>query len=212
MIRPLRAVALDLATATGLARTHDTNGEPRLTVDTIDTSLLPLHKKIDVIEYRLQRACGVPEGGGRLDLRVKPDVVVIEGTFSRPGAADYLLHALRGNVTQWLYRRGIPYVDVQPSTLKVWATGSGATRGDNKVGKDKVRAAIVATYGGLLNINPNDDDACDAVALLSMVLAQYGQPLVELERLGHTGARALEVPAWPELDLRPDLKLTEGNR
>lgn len=198
MMRPLRVLALDLATNTGLARTHDATGEPRLAVDTISTGLLPLHRKIDVIEQRVQRACGVPEGGGRPDPRVKPDVVIIEGTFSRPGAADYLLHTLRGCVTQWLYRRQIPYVDVQPSTLKVWATGEGATRGDNKVTKDKVCAAIVATYGHLLSINPNDDNACDGVALLSMGLAAYGQPLVD--PLPHAGARALAVPKWPVLE------------
>lgn len=199
MIRPLRVLALDLATNTGMARTHDTTGQPRLSVETLSASLLSLHKKIDLIEYRVRRACGAPAAGGRPNPRVKPDLVMVEGTFSRAGAADYVLHALHGNVKQWLYRQGIPYVDVQPSTLKVWATGSGSTRGENKVGKDKVCAAIVATYGHLLHINPRDDNACDAVALLSLGLAKYGQPLVD--PLPHTGRRALAVPDWPELDL-----------
>lgn len=197
MIRPLRIVALDLATDTGIARTHDTDGQPRLAVDTLSAALLPLHQKIDLIEYRVRRTCGVPAYGGRPDPRVKPDLVVIEGTFSRAGAADYVLHALHANVKQWMYRQGIPYVDVQPSTLKVWATGSGSTRGENKVGKDKVCAAIVATYGHLLNINPRDDNACDAVAALTLGLAKYGQPLVD--SLPQTHRRAMAAVKWPDL-------------
>lgn len=187
MTASLRVVGLDLSTsATGLAHTHAANGEPRLAVRTITAGLKPLHDQIDTMEYSVRRAC-----------QTKPDVVVIEGSFSRPGASDYPLHALRGVITQWLHRQRIPYVDVQPATVKVWATGSGATRGENKVTKDKVCAAVVATYGGLLHINPRDDDACDAVALLALGLAAYGQPLADVPA---SHRRALSSVTWPVLD------------
>lgn len=201
MIRPLRVVGLDLSTSSsGIARTHDSTGEPRRSVASRDTSLRPLHEQIDIIEIDVRRACGVPKTGGAPLDHGRPDLVVIEGTFSRPGGSDYPLHALRGCVTQWLHRQRIPYADVKPSTLKVWATGSGSTRSENKVTKDRVCAAIVATYGPFLLINPRDDDACDAVALMTMGLAAYGQALVDVPR---TQTRALAVPTWPALDETP---------
>ena len=84
---------------------------------------------------------------------------------------------------------------MSPATLKIWATGSGASSGDNKVTKLHVVEAIIAAYGGLLNI-PRDDNACDAVALMSMGLAAYGQPLAEVPE---THRRALDSIRWPEL-------------
>lgn len=186
MIAPLRAVALDISpSATAIARTHDGGGDPRLSVATIDSALRPLHQQIDIVDYAVRRA-----------LASEPDVVIVEGTFSRPGGSDYPVHAVRAVALQAVYRRKVPYVDVQPATLKVWATGSGATRGENKVTKDKVCAAVVATYGLLLNINPRDDNACDAVALLSMGLAAYGQPLADVPQ---SHRRALAAVTWPEL-------------
>jgi crossover junction endodeoxyribonuclease RuvC len=154
-----------------------------------------LHTQTDIIDVAVRRACGVgsgnkPLGGGRVDL------VVLEGTFSRQSGSDYPLHHVRAIVTQWLARQRICYVDVQPATVKVWATGSGTTRGVNKVTKAKVVEAVIATYGRLLNI-PRDDNACDAVALLSMGLAAYGQPLVDEFRQPHR--RALDAVRWPEL-------------
>lgn len=196
MMAPLRVLGLDIATATGLAHTHDSTGAPRLAVRTIDASLLPLHAKVDKTEIAIRRACGVPERGGRPDPAAMPDLVVVEGTFSRPGASDYPLHALRANVLQWLYRQGIPYAEVQPLTLKVWATGSGATSGENKVSKEDVCRSVVETYGGLLNIPPRDDNACDAVAALTLGLAAYGQPLVDLPE---KYVRAIAAVRWPEL-------------
>lgn len=197
MSRPLRIVALDLSTAsTAIAQTHKSTGEAWLSVQTVpDTEGRPLHVQIDRIEMAVRQACG--RGSGNVWLGPgQAHLVVIEGTFSRPGGSDYPLHALHGNVKQWLYRCGIAYADVAPASLKVWATGSGATRGVNKVTKAKVRPAIVATYGRFLHINPNDDDACDAVGLLTMGLAAYGQALADVDP---KHARALEAVTWPEI-------------
>lgn len=191
----LRVVALDVATRTGLAHTHDSTGQACLAVRTVAADLLPLHAKVDAIEMDIRKACGAPTGRIR-DRAKAPDLVIVEGTFSRPGAADYQLHAMRAVPLQWLYRNGIPYVEVAPSTLKAYATGSGSTRGENKVGKDKVRAAVVATYGRLLNIDPRDDNQCDAVVLLAMCLDAYGQPLAPVPQ---THRRALAAVTWPSL-------------
>lgn len=193
----LRVVALDLSNAaTGIAQTHAADGTPRLSVATVPgTAGRPLHDQIDTIEMAVRRACGRTSGNAWIGTS-QADVVVVEGTFSRPGGSDYGLHALHGVVKQWLHRVGIPYAEVAPATLKVWATGSGATRGENKVGKDKVIEAVLSTYGGLLNINPRDDNQCDAVALLGLALAAYGQ---ELAPVKPNCRKAIQVPKWPEL-------------
>jgi crossover junction endodeoxyribonuclease RuvC len=193
----LRVIGLDLSTAaSGMAQTHDSTGQPRLSVRTIDTAKRPLHDQIDMIEMAVRKACGWVNGFPAWPGH-RPDLVVVEGTFSREGGSDYPLHAVRANVLQWLHRQRIPYVDVQPLTLKMWATGSGATRGKNKVSKAGVCAAIVATYGRFLHINPRDDNCCDAVALLTMGLAAYGQPLADVPE---THRRALaSISTWPTL-------------
>jgi crossover junction endodeoxyribonuclease RuvC len=196
VIRPLRIIALDLSTAaTAIATTNGPGGAALLHTYTVPgTAKKPLHQQIDIIDTAVRRATGWQPGPAAW----VPDLVVIEGTFSRIGGSDYPLHALHAVIKQRLYRRGIPYVDIAPATLKTWATGSGATSGVNKVTKDKVVAAILAQYGTHLLINPRDDNQCDAVGLLTMALANYGQPLGDLPTVNHR--RALKVPAWPTLE------------
>ena len=184
----LWVVGLDLATVSGVARTHDRNGQPRLAVDTIDASGMTLHRKVDSIEQGVRRRCGWWSGNWKSGRR--PDLAVVEGSFSAGNAADYLLHAIRSHVLQWLYRRQIPYVEVAPSTLKVFATGRGdATKQD-------VCERVIADYGRLLHINPRDDNQCDAVALMAMGLAAYAQPLADVPE---TQTRALKGLSWPPL-------------
>lgn len=193
----LWVVGLDLSTSTsGIARTHDRHGEPRLAVSTVDSSKRPLLAQVDIVEMAVRQMCGWVNGFPAWPAGRRPDLVVIEGTFSREGGSDYPLHAVRANVLQWLYRQRIPCVEVQPLTLKTFATGSGSTRGKTKVTKDKVCAAVVATYGRFLHINPRDSDACDAVALMAMGLHAYGQPLAEVPE---THRRALDGIDWPKL-------------
>ena len=202
MIRPLRAVALDLSTAaTAVAATNDTEGRPFLHTFTIPgTAGRPLHEQCATIEWVVRRACGfraAADGGPTW----VPDVVTVEGTFSRDGAhtSDYPLHHLHANIKQWLWRRRIPYVDVAPATLKVWMVGRG--RG---VTKRESTAAVIAAYGKHLNINPADDNQADAAALLAMTLYAYGQPLCDppsLPRKPNSHLRALKGLSWPSVDL-----------
>ncbi|MGW5556894.1 hypothetical protein ACWER9_06680 [Micromonospora sp. NPDC003944] len=187
----LRMIGLDLAlAAAAISWTHDHHGQAALGCRTVYTARVNRdavdHNRIHkVLEWVAAAA------------KSRPHLAVIEGTFTRGGGSDIPLIGLRTVVTHWLWTQKIPYVDVAPSTLKVWATGHGATTGDNKVTKDKVRTAVVATYGRLMTIDPRDDNQCDSVALLSLGLAAYGQPLVRISRSQQT--RALAVPKWPTL-------------
>lgn len=197
---PLRVVGLDLSNkATAIAATHDPNGQPFLTVYTVPgTGGRDLHEQIHVISHHIRRACGAASGSrpaGR-----KPDLVVIEGTFSRPGGSDYPLHALHSDVRQWLWRQEIPYAVVAPTTVKMWATGSGSVRGASKVTKQMVIAAVIATYGALVSVNPADDNQTDAVALLTLGLAAYGQPLATVT---NNHRRAIKSQPWPTLATNP---------
>lgn len=200
MIRPLRMVGLDLSTAaTGVASTHDPYGVPFLSTFTVpDTAKRPLHEQIAVIKRAVRMVCGVSRTRTDPDTPDTPDLVVIEGTFSRDGAhaSDYPLHAVHATVKQLLWEKHIPYVDVSNSALKVWATGSGATRGVNKATKDKIVSAVIAAYGSHMHINPRDDNQADAVALLTLGLAKYGQPLAPYGKLN---AAAFKSPKWPDL-------------
>ena len=184
-------MALDLSLkAAAIGWTHDHHGRPGLGCRTVHTDRV---NKDRVDHNRIHKVLEWVAAAARC----RPHLCVVEGTFTRGGASDIPLIELREVVCHWLWVQKIPYVDIQPSTVKVWATGSGATRGENKVTKDKVVAAVVATYGRLLHIDPRDDNQCDVIALLSLGLAAYGQPLVRITRAQQT--RALSVPAWPTL-------------
>ncbi len=166
----MRALGWDLKPArSGIAQNFDSmTGVPRLSVTAVGTALAPLHVQVRELERAVLHRV----------TRFGADVAFIEGTFTKGRASDYGQHAAHFAATHVLWSKGIPWVDVQTGLVKMWATGSGSQRGATKVTKDKVVAAVIATYGRLMHIPPVDDE-CDAVALLSMCLAAYRQPLVE---------------------------------
>jgi Holliday junction resolvasome RuvABC endonuclease subunit len=179
--RPLRVLGLDLKPArSGVARTHASDGEPRLSVNGVGIgNLWSIYPQVRAVYSPIAKA-----------LNMEPDLVVIEGTFSRPGGSDYGQHAVHFMVTELLDRRGIPFVNVSPKKLKVFSAGNGdATKRD-------VCAQVVADYGRLLHIDPNDDDACDAVAAMAFGLAGFGQPLTTVPEKQR---RALDGFVWPKL-------------
>lgn len=188
----MRVLGLDLKPArSGIAANYDsTTGVERLSVAAAGRSLIPLHDQVRELErailFRIREHA--------------PDVVFIEGTFSRGSNSDYGQHAAHFAVTHLLWSREIPWVDVQTGLVKIWATGSGSQRGASKVTKDKVIAAVIAAYGHLLHVPPVDDE-CDAVALLTMGLAAYGRPLVDLPKT-HTRALKSLVKDGPLPPLR----------
>lgn len=177
----IRVLGLDLKPArSGIAANYDFGtGKESLTVSAAGSSLTPLHMQVRELERAILHR-----------VREHPaDVVFIEGTFSRGSHSDYGQHAAHFAVTHLLWARQIPWVDVSTGLVKIWATGSGSQRGATKVTKDKVIAAIIATYGRLMSIPPVDDE-CDAVSLLTLGLAAYGRPLVDVPA---THRRALKT-------------------
>ena len=186
----LRFVALDLGTsAAGIAHTHDRHGAAKLGCRTVEAPApMAIHKRIHRVLEDVEVA-----------VRCKPHLVVVEGTFSRPGSSDGPLHMLRGVILHWLWAHKVAYVDVAPKTLKVWATGSGDApkrrdKGADGVWREGVVEAVTATYGGLVHIATTDE--ADAVALLGMAADVYGQPIAPVR--DHR-RRALKVPKWPNL-------------
>lgn len=185
----LRVCAFDLSlTASGVAATHDHHGEPGLLARTVHTRRYVAegtdHRRIHDILVDLGAA-----------VRCEPHVAVMEGGYVGQNNNTMELAGLRTVVGQWLWARRIPYAEVSPSALKVYATGRGTTRGANKVTKQEVREAITATYGRLVHVG--DDNAADAVAVMAMTLDWYGQPLVVVPEQKR---RALASVRWPEIE------------
>lgn len=185
MMRPLRLVALDLSlTGTGIAATHASTGEPRLWCTTIAPRRCPSETTID--HARLHAIITAIMSA----VRCGPDLVVIEKPLQRPGQGDtsIRLAELHGPVKHWLWTRKIPYVDVNLTHVKQYATGSG------NADKDLVRTSITATYGRLLHIG--DHNQADAVSLLAMALDALGQPLAAVP---DTHRRAVRAVKWPAI-------------
>lgn len=114
-----------------------------------------------------------------------PTVVYVEGySYGSKGRAVVDQGELGGIVRVALYDNGIPYVDVPPPTLKVFATGRGNA---NKV--DMVIAAR-----DRLGYTGNDDNEADALWLRALGMQATGQPLLALPK---THLRALEKLPMP---------------
>ena len=130
----------------------------------------------------------------------RPDLVVVEApSFGSQHGQQHDRSGLWWLVTDALFSTLIPVAEVAPSTLKVWATGRGTTRGDTKVTKTDVRQEIRRTYGHLFDIpSPahGGNDIADAIALVTLGLARVGQPLTDVPL---THSRAIDSVSWPTL-------------
>lgn len=189
----IKALALDLSlSASGIARTHASNGERRLSCYSLPTSRTP--GKATVMDHRrVHRVLGEVVKAVKAGL----DVAAIEWLpqFEGHGDASLRLAELGAVVRHYLWGKGVPYVDIQPGHLKIYATGTGNAT------KEDVAAAVVARYGRLTNVNPRDHDACDALTLLGMLLDGMGQPLPGA--VPDTCRRALNGYTWPALAALP---------
>ncbi|QLQ37962.1 crossover junction endodeoxyribonuclease RuvC [Micromonospora robiginosa] len=183
----LRMVALDLSLAgTGIAATHDHHGQAGLLARTVLTARTA-HGTTDMDHTRVNRVLADVAAA----VACRPHLVVVEWLpmYDGKGATTLRLAELHGVMKHWLHVKGIRYVDVHPPEVKTWATGKG------NANKTQVLEAITATYGRLVHVE--DHNAADAVSLLTMALAAYGQQLVALPHRHHH--RALENVRWPAL-------------
>ncbi|MFH8805306.1 Holliday junction endonuclease [Streptomyces sp. NPDC017936] len=121
-------------------------------------------------------------------LRVgRPDLAVIEddpGVFK--GAAAKAIPMVHATVRLTLMHAGVPYVLVNASTLKTYATGRHVA--------DKTAMVVAALKR--MGREFTDDNECDAAWLRAAGHAAYGAPVVEVPK-AHT--EALRKVAWPRL-------------
>ena len=189
-----RVIGLDLS----LASTGVSDGQ---SVHAIQTSPdEPLEARLDrvvrgVVSFALsptQWTDDFPQGCGA-------DLAVIEaGAFSRGAQSEAaeILSALRFMVRHRLWRLGIPYAMVTPSTLKL------ATAGHGKATKQQMVAAVDERHHtNLTAVKVKDGryDMADAYALAAMGYHHTGHPLpyhFPAQPLNH---QAMHAVRWPEL-------------
>lgn len=182
-----RLLALDLSlTATGIAYTAPRG---RILMTTFRPSSTGVERRRDIIRC-IAGACYTAD----------PQLAVIERLPGYgKGDTTIQLAKLHGVVEDWLYVVGIPWCLVDPKVLKVYATGTGAGRGEE--GKKAVKAAVEARYGRTCG----SYDEADALAMLGMAADAYHHALP-----GRDGAtapvpercrRALFSVDWPALKL-----------
>lgn len=194
MRRPLRAVALDLSLrATGIAVTHSSAGEPRLSCRTVVTAKSPSSPTL-TDHPRLTRVFDQIAAS----VKCRPDLVVIEWLPQIEGHGDASLRIaeLHGLTKHWLYSRGITYVDVRPQELKTYATGNA------NADKDRVRHDVMGRYGKAANVHIGTHDEADAITLLMLALDAYDSPLPTGEPLPPVpiaNHKAVGKVTWPDL-------------
>lgn len=170
----MRIIGLDLSmTATGVAFPDDTTALIR-----------PRGKgyaRLLSIEDRMGAA-----------LRIgRPDLVVIEDIRAGlKGDAAKVIPMVHAAALLPILRAGVPYVLVNPSTLKLYATGYGSA--------DKANMAVAAlTYAGRQFTGDKGGDQCDAWWLRAAGHAAYGEPVVRVPKANMDALREVIWPALP---------------
>lgn len=116
------------------------------------------------------------------------DLAVVEGySFGSQGRSVCQIGELGGCVRLMLYRLGVRYVDVPPSTLKKYAAGRG------NCGKDEMIAAAIRRFG----FEGTSNDEADAFLLWCMARHAYGEPVADVPQ---RQLAALDVVTWPSLE------------
>jgi Holliday junction resolvasome RuvABC endonuclease subunit len=115
-----------------------------------------------------------------------PELVVVEGyAYGIRDTATRGIAELHGVVMLALYRWGIPTVEVNPQTLKMYALGGG------KAKKEQMLAEALSRFG--LRFTTNDE--CDAFWLRAIALDHYGSPVAVMPAKNRS---YMEKVAWPE--------------
>lgn len=125
------------------------------------------------------------------------DLVVLEGfAWGAKGNAVLDLAMLGGVVRVALTEAGLTYVEVNPSSLKKFATGKGNAK------KDEVFAAAIRK----LDYQGTDHNEADALWLLQMAVVQYtisgSHPATGARSASSAQLDVLAKVAWPELAVR----------
>ncbi len=118
-------------------------------------------------------------------LAVHADLVVIEGyAYGAKGSAVINIGELGGVLRLALYDGAIPYVEIPPTSVKLFATGKG------NVGKPDMLAAAIRKLG----YSRNDHNEADALWLLEMARARYVNcATTEYQQ------RAIDKIQWPKV-------------
>lgn len=137
-------------------------------------------------------------GHGRLDwLRltiicgyvtdVTDPYVVVEGpSYASTTGSFHERAGLWWLVTHDLWKRGIPYASVPPTTLKRYAVGKGNAT------KDAVLVAVTRRFPWC----PADNNAADAATLAAMGADHFGAPMCDMPKANRG---ALDAVVWPPL-------------
>lgn len=188
MTGPLRVVGLDLSlTSTGVS-----DGQ---SVHVFRTSA---DERLEARLDRLTRQCvmfvlsptqwtdGQPEGK-------RADLVCIEGAaYGSKGDAVDQLAGLRLMVRTRLWRMGVPFAVIAPTSLKAYTAGNG------RASKAEMVAALAERHGLDLKAHKvahGKYDMADAYALAAMGYARIGQPL---PTVGRPRLDSLLAVKWPE--------------
>jgi Holliday junction resolvasome RuvABC endonuclease subunit len=168
-------LGLDLSmTATGVCL-------PDGTTYTIKTNPKHGDRRLFQIVDEIVSHLGEPAHGINADL-----AVIEEAPPGLKGPAIKAIHMVHGAVRLRLTELNLPYVEVNPSTLKIYATG-------NK-GADKPSMAVAAFKRAGAEFA--DDNQCDAWWLRAAGLDHLGHPLFPLPQAQRA---ALAKATWPEL-------------
>jgi crossover junction endodeoxyribonuclease RuvC len=156
----------------------------------------------ETVQSRRERLAWIRAEVGNIICSYRPSIVFVEQPAL--GANSAYGHDISGNwwmTVDRLHDLGCTVVEVNNTKVKIYATGSGATSGPNKVEKKHVIAAVqdTARYGPALarQVDGEGSDVCDAFILAALGARLLGHP-VELTKLPQTHLRALENIHLPE--------------
>lgn len=126
---------------------------------------------------------------------VESPAVIVEGySFSSRNSQAHSIGELGGVVRVALWKAGIPYVEVPPTTRAKFATGKG------NASKGEVLSAISARTG-IIWSGSGADDICDAFVLEEMGLTHLGRERFSWPQANRS---ALEKIDWAPLEERLD--------
>jgi Holliday junction resolvasome RuvABC endonuclease subunit len=115
-------------------------------------------------------------------------IVAIEGyAFGAMHSQAHKIGELGGVIRLMMWEKGIPYVDIPPTSHKKYATGAGNAK------KDAVLASAIRRLG----YEGSSHDEADALWLRAMALDHYGMPVVVVPS---THKEALVKVEWPVLE------------